>query len=46
VRLKSLLKKLQNNIMHDQKEAIAKEFETWKGEEEQIDDVLMVGIKL
>jgi len=46
VRLKSLLKKLQNNIMHDQKEAITKEFETWKGEEEQIDDVLVVGIKL
>jgi serine phosphatase RsbU (regulator of sigma subunit) len=46
VRLKSLLKKLQNNIMHDQKEALTKEFETWKGEEEQIDDVLMVGIKL
>jgi serine phosphatase RsbU (regulator of sigma subunit) len=46
VRLKSLLKKLQNNIMHDQKEAITEEFETWKGDEEQIDDVLMVGIKL
>ncbi len=46
VRLKSLLTKLQNNIMHDQKEAIQEEFETWKGDEEQIDDVLMVGIKL
>ena len=46
MRLKKLLTDLQNNIMHDQKEAIKREFEQWKGEEEQIDDVLLVGIKL
>ena len=45
-RLKALLTKLQNNIMHDQKEAIKKEFDQWKGDQEQIDDVLMIGIKL
>jgi serine phosphatase RsbU (regulator of sigma subunit) len=46
MRLKKLLSDLQNNIMHDQKEAIKREYEEWKGEEEQIDDVLLVGIKL
>jgi serine phosphatase RsbU (regulator of sigma subunit) len=45
-RLKALLTKLQQNIMHDQKEALKKEFYEWKGNEEQIDDVLMIGIKL
>lgn len=45
-RLKTLLTQLQQNIMHDQKEAIKKEFDQWKGDQEQIDDVLMIGIKL
>jgi len=45
-RLKNLLTRLQRNIMHDQKEALVKEFDTWKGQEEQIDDVLMIGIKV
>jgi len=45
-RLKALLKELQQNIMHDQKETLEKEFDTWKGKQEQIDDVLMIGIKL
>ena len=45
-RLKALLTRLQQNIMHDQKEAIKKEYELWKGDQEQIDDVLMIGIKL
>jgi len=45
-RLKTLLTDLQQNIMHDQKEDIEKEFDNWKGKQEQIDDVLMIGIKL
>jgi len=45
-RLKALLTQLQQNIMHDQKEALKKEFYEWKGKQEQIDDVLMIGIKL
>ncbi len=45
-RLKTLLKEIQQNIMHDQKEALEKEFDDWKGKQEQIDDVLMIGIKL
>ncbi len=45
-RLKKLLTELQQSIMHDQKTIIMKEFEDWKGDHEQIDDVLMIGIKL
>ena len=44
--LKGLLTEVQHSIMHDQKAALDKEFDSWKGEEDQIDDVLMVGIKL
>lgn len=45
-RLKKLLTQEQQSIMHDQKESIKKEFDNWKGDQEQIDDVLMIGIKL
>ena len=45
-KLKSLLTKMQNSIMHDQKATIEKEYVTWKGDHEQIDDVLMIGIQL
>jgi serine phosphatase RsbU (regulator of sigma subunit) len=45
-RLKALLTKIQQNIMLDQKEVLEKEFDMWKGDEEQIDDVLILGIKL
>lgn len=45
-RLKKLLSQEQQSIMHDQKESIKKEFDNWKGDQEQIDDVLMIGIKL
>ncbi len=40
---------LLSNSTHDceyQLEAIDVEFENWKGEEEQIDDVLVIGVKL
>ena len=46
LRLKSLLTGLQTSIMHDQKAAVEKEFDTWKGDHEQIDDVLMIGIQV
>lgn len=46
VRLKALLTELQSNIMLDQREALIKAYDDWKGDEEQIDDVLMIGIKL
>lgn len=45
-RLNALLVQLQNNIMLDQKAAVEKAYGDWKGDNEQIDDVLMVGIKV
>ncbi|MDF1575456.1 MAG: SpoIIE family protein phosphatase [Bacteroidales bacterium] len=45
-RFKTLLSQLQNSIMLDQKAAVEKAYEEWKGVNEQIDDVLMIGIKL
>ncbi len=32
--------------MSAQKEALIRHFEEWKGENEQVDDILVVGIKL
>jgi len=45
-RLKKLLTELQQLIMLDQHNAIEEAFDQWKGSQEQIDDVLMIGIKL
>ena len=45
-RLKTFLGSLQNMIMHDQLSAVSEEFDRWKGDEEQVDDVLMIGIKI
>jgi serine phosphatase RsbU (regulator of sigma subunit) len=45
-RLKKLLSELQQRIMLDQQSALEEAFDQWKGTQEQIDDVLMVGIKL
>jgi serine phosphatase RsbU (regulator of sigma subunit) len=45
-RLKQLLTELQPRIMLDQQSALEETFDQWKGSQEQIDDVLMVGIKL
>jgi len=45
-KLKSLLTKMQNSIMHDQRATVEKVYITWKGDHEQIDDVLMIGIQL
>ena len=45
-RMRDLLGRIQTKIMHDQKVTVEKEFEDWKGDQEQIDDVLMIGIKL
>ena len=43
---KELLLKNANQSMSMQKQALKNEFEQWKGLNEQIDDVLVVGIRL
>ena len=45
-RLKQLLLNICDQHMEDQSKVINKEFEKWKGDNEQIDDVLIMGIKI
>lgn len=44
-RFKDLLEKKQNLPMKDQKDILEQEFETWKADKSQTDDVLVVGIR-
>jgi len=43
---KKLLLKIHHLPMNEQKEHLIKEYEDWKGENEQTDDILIIGIKL
>jgi len=43
---KNLLKSLQNLHMKDQKKEIEKSYYDWKGNCEQIDDILIIGVRL
>lgn len=44
--LKELLLSIQEKSMEEQKGIIEKTFESWKGNLEQVDDVLVIGIKI
>jgi hypothetical protein len=46
VGLRIFLSKIQDMIMHDQLLALEEEFNNWKGDIEQIDDVLIIGVKV
>ena len=43
---KNLLYKIQNEDMNIQKEILENQFRNWKGEIKQIDDVLVMGVKI
>ena len=45
-KLKNLLAELAQNDVYSQKSNIESTFLNWKGEEEQIDDVLLIGIRV
>ena len=45
-RLKNILLSIQDKSMSEQKESVAQEFHNWKGDQEQIDDATIIGIKL
>ncbi len=45
-RFREILLQYHNLPMEQQREAIIKEFEQWKGQNSQIDDVLVIGIRL
>jgi len=44
-RLKKLIEDVTNLPMPDQQEKIAGFYEEWKGEYEQVDDILMMGVR-
>lgn len=43
---KELLAKIQNEDMKNQKELLSKNFIEWKGKNKQLDDVLVIGVKI
>jgi len=45
-KLQDILLTIQKNSMSEQREILAKEFQNWKGNQEQVDDVTIIGIKL
>ncbi len=45
-KVKNLFKEVANKSMKEQKEIIEKVFESWKGDNEQLDDVCIMGIKI
>jgi len=45
-KLKELLISIKDLSMAGQKEILANNFETWKGDLEQVDDVLLIGIRI
>ncbi|NQV52476.1 MAG: tetratricopeptide repeat protein [Flavobacteriales bacterium] len=46
VKFKAFLKELSNSPLVDQKTLLDREFETWKSDQEQIDDVCVIGLKI
>ncbi len=44
-RLKTLLEEIKTFSMDEQKNRINKFFEDWKGDTDQVDDILMMGIR-
>lgn len=45
-RFKKLLISNQHKNMHGQKQVLSQEFQRWRGDKEQVDDVTILGIKL
>lgn len=45
-RFRKLLQSIQNLSMHQQKERLAQTLQEWKGGREQVDDILVVGIRI
>ena len=45
-RLRNLLISIQDKPMNQQEKIISKTFENWKGNHEQIDDVLIIGVRI
>jgi len=46
VRLKNLLKDIHEKPMEEQYNYVKSNFDLWKGDLEQVDDILFMGIKI
>jgi serine phosphatase RsbU (regulator of sigma subunit) len=44
--MKSMLLQLQDKTMYEQKQVMNQAFEEWKGDNEQIDDVCVIGLRI
>jgi serine phosphatase RsbU (regulator of sigma subunit) len=44
--LKELLLQIAHLPMHEQEQKLAEEFATWKGSNEQVDDVCLIGVRI
>ena len=45
-RLKRLIEQISKLPMNEQKEAVSKFYFDWKGEHDQVDDILLMGVKV
>ncbi|MDX2443453.1 MAG: SpoIIE family protein phosphatase [Bacteroidales bacterium] len=46
VRFRNLLLKIHPKLMHQQKKILAKELNTWMGDDDQVDDILIMGLRV
>ena len=44
--LKELLLQIAHLPMHEQEQKLAEEFDKWKGSNEQVDDVCIIGVRI
>jgi serine phosphatase RsbU (regulator of sigma subunit) len=45
-RLKEVLGEIQDKSMNEQKEFLEKTFDDWKGNYDQLDDVILIGVRI
>jgi hypothetical protein len=45
-RLQNILYDIQNRDMNEQHRVIKENFDLWRGNDKQVDDVLMIGVKI
>jgi hypothetical protein len=44
--MKKFILSIQNQSMHEQLSSFEKEFNSWKGSQDQIDDVCVIGVRI
>ncbi len=46
IRFRNLLLKIHPKLMHQQKKLLSKELNAWMGENDQVDDILLMGLRV